>query len=61
MTEWLTNFGGQAEPTLAGHVFDMSSEVTVIISAHEADPLIAASTRVGVIGSGFGLLYDDRK
>ncbi|SGY69321.1 BQ5605_C004g02996 [Microbotryum silenes-dioicae] len=51
MTEWLTNFGGQAEPTLAGHVFDMSSEVTVIISAHEADPLIAASTRVGVIGS----------
>ncbi|SGY32360.1 BQ5605_C002g01354 [Microbotryum silenes-dioicae] len=50
MTEWLTNFGGQGEPTLAGHVFDMSSEVTVIISAHEADPLIAASTRVGVIG-----------
>ncbi|SCZ96487.1 BZ3500_MvSof-1268-A1-R1_Chr8-2g10226 [Microbotryum saponariae] len=49
MTEWLTNFGGQGEPTLAGHVFDMSSEVTVIISAHEADPLIAASTRVGVI------------
>ncbi|SDA02075.1 BZ3500_MvSof-1268-A1-R1_Chr10-3g03058 [Microbotryum saponariae] len=38
MTEWLTNFGGQGEPTLAGHVFDMSSEVTVIISAHEADP-----------------------
>ncbi|SGZ02801.1 BQ5605_C033g11228 [Microbotryum silenes-dioicae] len=50
MAEWLTDFGGQGEPTLAGHVFDMSSEVTVIISAHEADPLIAASTRVGVIG-----------
>ncbi|KDE03762.1 hypothetical protein MVLG_05766 [Microbotryum lychnidis-dioicae p1A1 Lamole] len=50
MTEWLTNFGGQVEPTLAVHVFNMSSEVTVIISAHEADPLIAASTRVGVIG-----------
>ncbi|SCZ99073.1 BZ3500_MvSof-1268-A1-R1_Chr3-1g05794 [Microbotryum saponariae] len=50
VTEWLTNFGGQGEPTLAGHVFDMSSKVTIIISAHEADPLIAASTRVGVIG-----------
>ncbi|SCZ98841.1 BZ3500_MvSof-1268-A1-R1_Chr3-1g05656 [Microbotryum saponariae] len=50
MTEWLTDFGGQGEPTLAGHVFDVSSEVTVIISAHEASPLIAASTRVGVIG-----------
>ncbi|SGY33725.1 BQ5605_C002g01532 [Microbotryum silenes-dioicae] len=46
-TEWVTNFGAQGELALAGHVLDMSSEVTVVISAHEADPLIAANTRLG--------------
>ncbi|SGZ10856.1 BQ5605_C119g13278 [Microbotryum silenes-dioicae] len=46
----VTDFGGQRELTVVGQVLDISSETTVVISAYEADPLIAASTRLGVIG-----------
>ncbi|SCV68026.1 BQ2448_147 [Microbotryum intermedium] len=49
-TDWLIEFSGQEQATSVAKVVKIFEKCMILISAHEADTLIGASTRLGGIG-----------